>query len=99
MVKGREVMVIGRIRTHEWERDGEKIYRKEIIAESVELTGGRRDTSPDNEPEAAPASEQAQNRRGARRRGGRRGGRRPERGTAPPEPPDARVDDIDDLPI
>ena len=49
MVKGREVMVLGRIRTHEWERDGEKVYRKEIIAETVNLTGGRRDSAPATE--------------------------------------------------
>ena len=41
MVKGREVLVVGRIQTREWDQDGEKRYRKEIIADRVTLTGAR----------------------------------------------------------
>ena len=97
MVKGREVMVIGRIRTHEWERDGEKVYRKEIIAETVNLTGGRRDSAPITE--AGPPQGDARNKnRRPRRRRGRGDDKRTERGTAPPEPPDAMID-IDDVPF
>ena len=64
MVKGREVLVIGRIRTHEWERDGEKVYRKEIIAEAVNLTGGRRDSAPNTNADP-PQSRRPETRRPA----------------------------------
>ena len=96
MTKGREVMVEGRIRTHEWEREGEKLYRKEIIAETVNLTGGRRDSAPANDAERRGEESRNKSRRNRRRRG--RSDNKPrERGTSPPEPPDA-LSDIDDIP-
>ena len=98
MVKGREVMVVGRIRTHEWEADGEKRYRKEIIAETVNLTGVRRDAGLD--ADEAGTEQPARPRRPRRnRRGARNEERRPERSTAPPEPPDPDLKDLDDFPI
>lgn len=98
MVKGPEVMVVGRIRTHEWERDGEKIYRKEIIAETVNLTGGRRDSAPDDDDDGT-GGDRRNRRNRRRRRGGHGDGHRGERGTAPPEPPDPMDPDIEDIPI
>ena len=42
MTKGKQVMVSGRIRTREWkDRNGERRYRKEIIADVVIMTGSR----------------------------------------------------------
>ena len=96
MRKGREVLVVGRIRTGEWDRDGEKVTRKEIIAESVDLTGGgHRAATPASEPSATAGDGQTQSRRSRRRRGGRGSGRRSGRGTEPPTPPDAAADDVD----
>lgn len=64
MRKGREVLVVGRIRTGEWDRDGEKVTRKEIIAESVDLTGGgHRAATPASEPSATAGDGQTQSRR------------------------------------
>ena len=96
MTKGREVLVEGRIRTHEWEREGEKLYRKEIIAETVNMTGGRRDSAPPKDNDR-PGEETRNKSRRSRRRRGRGDDKARERGTSPPEPPDAMTD-LDDFP-
>jgi single-strand DNA-binding protein len=41
LAKGREVLVEGRIQTSTFEKDGEKRYSTEIVAERVEFVGGR----------------------------------------------------------
>lgn len=38
--KGRQVLVEGRLQTREWEKDGEKRYTTEIVAERVQFIGG-----------------------------------------------------------
>ena len=67
--KGGSVFIEGRIQTRSWEKDGEKKYRTEIVADRVQFGprpsggvggggaggGGRRSTGAD-EPEQAPAS-------------------------------------------
>ena len=39
--KGRECIVEGRLRTSSWEKDGEKKYRTEVLADRVEFVGGK----------------------------------------------------------
>lgn len=55
--KGRTVLVEGRIQTREWEdKDGNKRYSTEIVANSVQFVGGKGgDDAGDAAPAAAPA--------------------------------------------
>jgi len=46
LAKGREVLVEGRIQTSTFEKDGEKRYSTEIVAERVEFVGGRGESAP-----------------------------------------------------
>jgi single-strand DNA-binding protein len=39
--KGRECIVEGRLRTSSWEKDGEKKYRTEVLADRGEFVGGK----------------------------------------------------------
>lgn len=39
--KGRPVYIEGRLQTREWEKDGVKRYTTEIIADSMQMLGGR----------------------------------------------------------
>ena len=49
LCKGRSVYVEGRIQTREWEdRDGNKRYTKEIVAERILFLGSRRDGGGDS---------------------------------------------------
>ncbi|MFZ2555964.1 MAG: single-stranded DNA-binding protein [Minisyncoccia bacterium] len=50
--KGRSVFIEGRIQTRSWEKDGEKKYRTEIVAERVQFgPGGPRGDSGGDMPE------------------------------------------------
>lgn len=40
--KGREVAIEGKLATRSWEKDGQKQYRTEIVASSIEFIGGQR---------------------------------------------------------
>lgn len=51
--KGRTVCVEGRLRTRQWEKDGEKRYATEIVAESVQFLGGSQGSKPSG-PSAGP---------------------------------------------
>lgn len=44
--KGSRILVEGKLRTSNWEQDGEKRYRTEVIADDVELYDGKRDGAP-----------------------------------------------------
>jgi len=46
LAKGREVLVEGRIQTSTFEKDGEKRYSTEIVAERDEFVGGRGESAP-----------------------------------------------------
>lgn len=57
MKKGSSLLVEGRIQTRSWEQEGQKKYRTEIIAETVQFgprTGGGGDSRPGSAP--SPAS-------------------------------------------
>lgn len=49
--KGSKVLVDGKLRTSSYEKDGEKRYRTEIIADDIVLGGGVKKSSNDEEPE------------------------------------------------
>lgn len=40
ITKGKSVYVEGRLQTRSWETDGQKHYRTEVIANSIQLLGG-----------------------------------------------------------
>jgi single-strand DNA-binding protein len=46
LAKGRKVMVIGRLQTQSWEKDGVKRQRTEIVASDVNFLDGRGDGAP-----------------------------------------------------
>lgn len=52
MKKGNQIMIEGRIQTRSWEKDGEKKYRTEIVAENIQF-GSKRETEPKQEPQQA----------------------------------------------
>lgn len=59
--KGRQVYIEGRLRTRKWQdRDGNDRYTTEIVANEMQMLGGRSDTGagapPRAAPEAAPAA-------------------------------------------
>ena len=41
--KGRQVIIEGRVQTRSYEKDGDTKYVTEIVAQEIELVGGRRD--------------------------------------------------------
>jgi len=59
--KGNGVFVEGRLQTRSWEKDGQKMYRTEVVADRVQFGprtgggggggGGRRDAAPADEPQ------------------------------------------------
>ena len=58
--KGRSVFVEGRMQTRSWEKDGQKQYRTEVIADRIQFgpsagggAGGGGKRAPADEPEAA----------------------------------------------
>lgn len=44
LTKGRECIVEGKLRTSSWEKDGEKRYRTEVVADRIEFIGGKGET-------------------------------------------------------
>lgn len=44
LAKGRQVMVEGNLQNRSYEKDGQKHYLTEIIAENIEFVGGRNDS-------------------------------------------------------
>lgn len=44
--KGSRILVEGKLRTSSWDKDGEKRYRTEVIADDVELYDAKRDGAP-----------------------------------------------------
>ncbi len=57
LAKGRKVMVIGRLQTQSWEKDGVKRQRTEIVASDVNFLDGPRDGGGDYSPEPAATTE------------------------------------------
>ena len=76
MVSGREVLVEGRIQTRSWEKDGNKHYRTEIIAERVTLVGQK--------PTGVGGQQGGEHREQNRRQQPRARTRQPDTAAAPP---------------
>ena len=63
--KGRPVYVEGRLQTRQWEKDGVTRYTTEVVADQMQMLGGKADTStgsaqrqdtPSNEQDNAPSA-------------------------------------------
>lgn len=48
--KGSQIYVEGRLRSREWERDGQKHYATEIVADELKLLGRRQEGAPQQTP-------------------------------------------------
>jgi single-strand DNA-binding protein len=54
LTKGRQVYIEGKIQTRSWEKDGQKHYATEIVANTIQFLGsapGQRDGAPNAGPE------------------------------------------------
>jgi single-strand DNA-binding protein len=58
LVKGKRVYVEGRLQTREWDKDGEKRYQTEVVAQSVQFLSPREETLPDRQPAQPPSDEE-----------------------------------------
>ncbi len=58
LVKGRKVLIVGRLQTQSWEKDGVKRQRTEIVASDVNFLDGRGDGG-DGQFDSAPADSSA----------------------------------------
>lgn len=47
--KGSQIYIEGRLRSREWERDGQKHYATEVVADEMKLLGRRGDSAPQHE--------------------------------------------------
>lgn len=77
--KGAQVYVEGRLKTRSWEKDGQTHYSTEIVAENMQMLGGRRDD--DGGQQQRGSGQQrggGQQQRGQQQGGGNRGGQRNE---------------------
>jgi single-strand DNA-binding protein len=45
--KGEQVLVEGKLRLRSWEHEGKPYYRTEVVADTVEFLGGRREPGSD----------------------------------------------------
>ena len=50
LAKGRKVLVVGRLQTQSWEKDGIKRQRTEIVASDISFLDGRNDSGSDYTP-------------------------------------------------
>ena len=55
--KGRQVYIEGRIQTREWEKDGEKKYTTEIVANQMQMLGSKGDAQTADFPPIPPKQE------------------------------------------
>jgi single-strand DNA-binding protein len=61
LAKGKQVFIEGRLQTSSWEKDGVTRYTTEIIANNMQMLGGRNDvqgstpTRPQSRPQSQPA--------------------------------------------
>jgi single-strand DNA-binding protein len=56
--KGSSVYIEGKLQTRKWEKDGVTRYSTEIIADSMQMLGGKQDSAdkPSAEPSAEPSA-------------------------------------------
>lgn len=56
LVKGKQIAVSGEIRQDRWEKDGQKHSRIVVVANDIQLLGGREDSASRGEPQQGPAA-------------------------------------------
>jgi len=56
VTKGKTVLIEGRLRTQEWEKEGQKHYSTEIVAEDLVFAGNPKAKSDDDAPRPAASS-------------------------------------------
>lgn len=61
LTKGKQVCVVGHLKQDRWEKDGQKQSRVSIVADSVELLGGRSDSQNSAPAQSAPRFVPAKN--------------------------------------
>lgn len=59
VLKGQQILVEGKLRTREWDKDGVKHYRTEVHADEIVLCGGRGDRGASGAPADARAPRDA----------------------------------------
>jgi len=60
LTKGRSVYIEGRIRTRQWQdQQGQKRYTTEIVAQNVQMLGGRGERSPEDQGATVPPDDAA----------------------------------------
>jgi single-strand DNA-binding protein len=59
--KGSQVYISGSMRTRSWEKDGQKHYSTEIVADKMQMLGGKQDGKPASQPEQQGYSQPASN--------------------------------------
>lgn len=52
--KGSKVYIEGSLRTNQWEQDGQKKYRTEIVARELQMLDSKRESAPADEPAVDP---------------------------------------------
>lgn len=55
--KGSQVYISGSMRTRSWEKDGQKHYSTEIVADKMQMLGGKSDGQPAQQRAAQPAQQ------------------------------------------
>lgn len=99
--KGSQIYVEGRLRTREWmDKDNNKRYTTEILADTMNLLGRRSDNPASAEGGLAGTyGQQPAGGYGAAAQGGMGGGYAPQRSAAPAPQPAVPAEDPDDLPF
>ena len=60
LTKGRQVYVEGRIRTRQWQdKTGQKRYTTEVVAQTLQMLGGRGERGPDDAAATVPPDDAA----------------------------------------
>ena len=49
LTKGKQVYIGGRLRTREWDKDGEKRYTTEVVVDTMQMLGGKADNAGEGE--------------------------------------------------
>ena len=52
--KGSQVMISGRMRTESWEKDGQKHYKTKIVADNMQMLGGKSDNAGQGNQQSQP---------------------------------------------
>lgn len=92
LAKGSQVYIEGKLRTEEYEKDGVKRYSTDIIAEEMQMLGGRPEGGGDRQQSSAPRSNQGGASAGSR--GPARGPQQAPQRTGAPNPQTGIDDDI-----